>query len=473
MATVHLDIPYYPFPYQQELHLDTERFKMVIGGRRVGKSAVALQELIKHCLTTPDAVAWWISQTYKDAHEIGWESFRDLMPTLSPVIKSANLSTLTIKFINGARLSFKGSDNENSLRGRGITYVVLDEAAFIKEDVWTKIIRPALSDKKGRALFTTTPNGRNWLYHVYLKATYISNPAWKAYSWPTSLNPLIDDQEIADARANLCDIDYRQEYLAEFVTKAGMIYDDFNDQNIIEPFSPNTQLQSIYLGMDFGFANPTAITFMAIDNSTLNVSQFDEIYVARTPMETIQKKLHQTLGKHGLSQQDVRYIYTDPAGNADELSSGISPVDYLRKLKWKVDNKGTLVAPGLALVRSFVLNASGQRRYFIAKNCIHTIASMYGYSYKLGLFKRVTEEPDKDNIHDHACDAVRYFFVNRYDNAKYIFSDLGQQPFHVDTKPKPSIMKRCSDCRRSFISKTAKHEPPHLCKECMNARTIV
>lgn len=470
MNQLELTLNYCPYSYQYELHLDEHRFKVIVGGRRVGKSRVLLQELIKHCLTTDKALAWWISPTYRDAREVGWDELMEYYPTLAPAIKRIDRTNLTFEFINNSRLLFKGSDNENSLRGRGLTMAGLDEAAFMKEDVWTKCIRPALSDKRGKAIFTSTPNGRNWYHYIFGYCNKAQNKNWKRYYWPTSLNPLIDEDELTDAKNALSSVDFRQEYLAEFVTKAGMIYDDFNEENVLSYIDHGLHTHTYYMGMDFGFANPTAITLMAVENDTEWVYQLDEIYLSRTPIEQLEYKMNELCIKHGLHKSNIKYVYTDPAGNADEISSGISPVDYLREKGWIVENKGSEVAPGLALVRSYVLNAAGDRRYFVHERCKETIRSMYGYCYKLGVHDRQTEEPDKDGVHDHACDAVRYFFVNRFDHAKYIFSDLNQQSYGVDNSKVSRTMKRCGECHLKFLSYTPAGRPPFMCKGCLEIK---
>lgn len=466
--------------YQAQFHSSDKRFRVIAGGRRAGKSQSAFHELLSHCLSTPNALAWWLAPTYRDAKEVGWEMFEQHIELLSPAIRRINKTNLSIEFINNSKLLFKGSDNENSLRGRGLTAVVLDEAAFMKEDVWTKAVRPALSDRRGWAVFTSTPNGRNWYYYIHQKASFPSNGTlenglanWKGYHWPTVMNPIIGEAEVNEAKSNLSDIDFRQEYGAEFVTKAGMVYDDFDeDFNVFTneaDLSFSRLTHEFFLGVDFGFVNPTAICLMAICNNTQNIYQLDELYVTRTPIKKIHDLITGMLAKHKINQSDIKYVFTDPAGNADELSSGISPVDSLRSDGWNVLNKGSEVAPGLALVRSYICNAHGHRRYFIHERCKETIRSIQGYCYKLGIFKRPTEEPDKDNLHDHMCDAVRYFFVNRFDNAKYIFSSIKQEPYgrtKVDTAKGRRIMKRCGECRKKFISFTPINRPPFMCNDC-------
>ena len=469
MTTIELD--YSPHDYQKVVHSASQRFKLIVGGRRVGKSKMALMELIKHCISTPGAVAWWVAPTIAMAREVGWEELKEYKETLDPAIESIHETLLRVKFVNGSVLYFKGADNEKALRGRGLTYLVIDEAAFVDPEMWTRALRPALSDKNGQALLISTPNGRNWFYHA--AAIAAGDPRWIYEHWPTWRNPLISEEEIKDAMASVSELDFRQEYMAEFVTREGMVYDNFSEENIIEPGSPSWHDWDIYLGIDFGYANPTAICFMAVDRTTEQIIQFDEIYIARTPIEQIERIIIDKLISHGLRPDAIRAIYTDPAGNAEELSSGISPVDHLRKseFRWTVINKGSEIAPGIAMVRSYLLNANGQRRYFITTNCRETIRSLSGYTYTKTALKGETikEEPLKDGLHDHMCDAIRYFFVNQFDKAKWLADKPEQWAYGVDMTGKGKVvMKKCQmpGCGRKFPSKTPKYDPPYICKAC-------
>ena len=462
MTNQQITIDYLPFPYQADMHLSDHRFKCIVGGRRSGKTLSALHESIKFCLLNENSLVWWVAQTYKDAKEVGFEMFLDHLHELEPALENVHTTNLQVHFINGSKLFFKGSDNPNSLRGRGLDLVVLDEAAFQKEAVWTKALRPALSDKQGKAIFVTTPNGRNWFYNLYTEAGYESRTKWSQLCWPTELNPLISKEELDEARSNLSQVDFEQEYLAKFVTKGGLIYQDFNESNIIKPTDLTDHTHDFYLGMDFGFANPTAICFMAVDRVTQQVIQFDELYATRTPIEKIIEQLKEKISDLKIT---IKAIYTDPAGNAEELSSGLSPVDLLRKAGFQVVNKGTRITPGLALVRSFIKAADGSIRYHVTNNCDKTIDNFYGYSYKT-ISDRQTEDPDKSDGHDHMMDAIRYFFVNRFDNAKYIYTEVNQFNPSIDRFKKTKYIKRCGGCRRTFISHSPKHIPPFNCKEC-------
>jgi hypothetical protein len=391
--------------------------------------------------------------------------------TLRPAIRLINHTKLRITWTNGHLTYFKGAENQRSLRGRGITFVALDEIAFMHPDVWYQIIRPALMDTGGSAVMLTTPNGRNWYYDLWDNAK--RDPNFQRWHWTTSVNPIIPDEEIESARATMSASDFNQEIMAQFVTKAGMVYPDFNHKSVIDKDIELRDME-IGLGIDFGYANPTAIAFMAYNPSTEQVFQFDEIYKERTPIESIAKEIEDKLRSYGIRKSDVK-LYTDPAGNAEELSSGISPVDFLRKKGFKVYNKGTEIAPGLALVRKFIRSADGRRSFFIHSSCKESIRSMNGYTYEANKQneKVIKEEPLKDGLHDHCCDGIRYYFVNKFDHAKYVAfkPDIDDYTRRTEALKRTANIKRCVRCRRTFVGTTPKHEPPYHCPECIGENT--
>lgn len=453
-------IPYSPHDYQLEFHRDTSRFKVIAGGRRVGKSLCCLMEAIKHCLSESNRLCYWVAPNYRLAKEVGFELFLQYIDVLRPSIAYIHSTQLKVTFINGSKLYFKGSDNPDSLRGRGLTMVIMDEAAFCKKEAWTRILRPALSDKNGSGILLSTPNGFNWFKDVY-------DVIPRRFHWPTSINPLITPEELDEVRSQISEVDFKQEYLAEFVTKAGRVYDDFNGENIIEPINPNLGEYDIYLGLDFGYASRTAITFMAVSRLNENVIQFDELYLTRTQMDDVISLIESKLYSYNLSKRDLKYCYTDPAGNADELMAGLSPVDLMRRKGFSVINKGSTIIYGISLVRSFIKNSLGVRRYRITKNCIETIRSFNGYQYDSTRDGIVKEEALKDGTHDHLMDSVRYFFVNRFDQAKYVASTPDQRSYTSGSNT-TRTMKRCAKCNKPFLSYTPANQPPFLCNDHIN-----
>ena len=462
-----ITIDYGPMPHQVPLHQSEARFRVIVGGRRVGKSKSCLHEVLRHCFMTQNGLAWWVAPTYTEAREVGLQEFIDVYEDIRPAVSSFHRSNMKVVFTNGSRLYFKGADRRDSLRGRGLTFCMLDEVAFIQPDIWYKVIRPALSDRKGRAVLATTPNGRNWLHALFTQAASLAN--WERYHWPSALNPLMTADELDDARATLSDMEYRQEFLGEFVNRSGKVYSDFGEANQIDVFKLDPTLHEIFIGADFGYANPAAILFFAVDRRTELVTQWDEIYGSRMTMEDIEAQISLKLRDQGIQPRHVAAVFTDPAGNAEEITSGISPVDSLRKT-FRVDNKGTEIAPGLALVRSYIKNAKGDVRFRILRKCVNTINSFEGYCYPPAgtMDASIKEVPFKDGLHDHACDAVRYFFVNRFDNAKWLSGRL-KQTSYIAAVEKRNSLKRCAKCRKTFFSTTPKDQPPFVCGPCEEA----
>lgn len=174
---------------------------------------------------------------------------------------------------------------------------------------------------------------------------------------------------------------------------------------------------------------------------------------------------------NNLTPANVKAIYTDPAGNATELSSGTSPVDFLRRseFQWPVYNRGGEIAPGIALVRGYIRAKDATIRYTVTNNNHNTIRSLTGYTYAKAAkhSETIKEEALKDGIHDHMCDAIRYFFVNCFDSSAWIKTAPEQYSYGVDLHTKNrAVQKRCQICHKQFFSKTSKLEPPFVCRAC-------
>ena len=200
--------------WQQEVFKDPTRFKVIAAGRRCGKSRLATMMLIIKALEAPEGSSvLYVSPTLGQSRQIIWDS---LLEIGKPVIKSAHINNLDITLINGRKIHVRGADNSDTLRGLSLYYAVLDECAFIKQDTWEKIIRASLSDKKGDAMFISTPSGRNWFYDLYKLGVEGEDPDWKAWHFTTKDNETIDPKEVEAARKTLSTIAFKQEYEASF-----------------------------------------------------------------------------------------------------------------------------------------------------------------------------------------------------------------------------------------------------------------
>lgn len=208
--------------WQQNVFKDTHRFKVVAAGRRCGKSRLSAVSLLIEALNCPEGSAvMYIAPTLGQARSILWDLLHDLG---RPVIKSSHVNNLEITLVNGRKILVRGADNPDSLRGVSLTYVVLDECAFIKQDIWEKVIRASLSDKKGRALFISTPSGRNWFYDVFNLGKDDQDEEWKSWHFTTQDNETIDPKEIEAAKRTLSSFAFKQEYLSSFDTAGADVF---------------------------------------------------------------------------------------------------------------------------------------------------------------------------------------------------------------------------------------------------------
>lgn len=200
--------------WQKKVFQDKTRFKIVAAGRRCGKSRLSAIKLLVEGLNCPEGSSvMYIAPTLGQARSIIWELLHDLG---REVIKSSHVNNLEITLINGRKILVRGADNPDSLRGVSLTFVVLDEVAFIKQEIWEKVIRASLSDQKGRALFISTPSGRNWFYDVYKLGLDGTDEEWKSWHFTTQDNETIDPKEIEAAKRTLSSFAFKQEYLSSF-----------------------------------------------------------------------------------------------------------------------------------------------------------------------------------------------------------------------------------------------------------------
>ena len=151
---------------QGEVFSSRKRFRVLVAGRRFGKSYLSCIELLRGAIEKPGETFFYCAPTYRMAKDIAWKALKRLVP--KAWIKSKNETDLKIELVNGSTIELKGTENAMALRGRSLSGVVLDEAAFMDAEVWFEVIRPALADKQGWALFISTPDGTaSWFYDLW------------------------------------------------------------------------------------------------------------------------------------------------------------------------------------------------------------------------------------------------------------------------------------------------------------------
>ena len=220
-------------PHQIDIFSDPHRFKVVAAGRRFGKSYLAAVTLFVEASKTHKVRSdgeevdlaleevYYVAPTFEQGKKILWPLLQELGRDLIQS-KHENIGTLTL--VNGRRISIKGSDRPDSLRGVGLSYVVLDEYAFMKEEVWELIIRPALIRAEGGALFIGTPDGKNHFHKLWMDAmTGAAGPAWKAWTYHSAHNPFLPKAEMEELTRDMSEARRRQELEASFESDGGMV----------------------------------------------------------------------------------------------------------------------------------------------------------------------------------------------------------------------------------------------------------
>jgi len=191
-------------------------------------SIYAAYRIIYEALNKPNSINWVIAPTYSMTETI-WRKILTFLP--DEAVVDINRQISVIYFINGASIWAKSADRPDNLRGEGLDFIVMDEASYIKEDVWEFIIRPALADKKGKAVIISTPKGKNFFYRLFMRGKLNEDGTkdpryedWISFNCSSWDNPIIDRAELLELRDSLSSIAYRQEMLAEFVDDADSVF---------------------------------------------------------------------------------------------------------------------------------------------------------------------------------------------------------------------------------------------------------
>ena len=208
-------------PWQEEVFHDTTRFKVVAAGRRTGKSRLAAWLLIINALQTEKGQVFYVAPTQGQARDIMWQT---LMELGHPVIAGSHINNLQIKLVNGTMISLKGADRPETMRGVSLGFLVMDEYADMKPEVWEQILRPALADQKGRALFIGTPMGRNHFYELYKYAELGDDETYKSWHFTSYDNSMLDSGEIDIAKKSMSSYAFRQEFMASFEARGSEMF---------------------------------------------------------------------------------------------------------------------------------------------------------------------------------------------------------------------------------------------------------
>ena len=380
---------------QQEVISCEKRFRVLISGRRFGKTFLAINELAKFA-RFPNQKVWYVSPSYRQSKNICWTMLKDQV-IKHKWAKKINDSDLSIILKNNSIIQLKGADNEQSLRGVGLNFIVLDEFADIKPNAWYEVLRPTLSDTKGSALFCGSPKGFNFAYDLYTR----KDKEWESFKFTTIEGGQVDQEEIEQAKNDLDERTFQQEYLATFVNYAGIIYYNFDiNNNVIEDYKLHDG--TIHIGMDFNIDPMCCVVAQEKDNKIII---FDEIQIWSSNTAEMVEEI-----KQRYKQKVV--VYPDPASRQRKTSAGgFTDLSILKNAGFEVRCRSThpLVRDRINAVNSKLKNVNGKSSMFMIKSCKNLIKSLQRQIYKEG-----THVPDKDSGYDHFNDALGYMIEYMY-----------------------------------------------------------
>jgi hypothetical protein len=392
---------------QSRVFACAQRFRVAVGGRRSGKTYLAMTELCR-AGWGPGRVAWYVAPSYRQAKRIAWKPLKAM--TRPWWADKPNETDLRIELVNGGTLALRGADNYDSLRGEGIDFVVLDEYADMAPEAWTEVLRPSLSDRLGGALFIGTPKGHNHFYELFQAAQ--ESEGWAAFQFTTEQGGLVQKTELAAAQRELDERTYRQEYQARFEHGSGLAYYAFDRGVNVRPVRRNRNLPLVWsldfnvdlmcsvlaqvrLGFDstFGRSHP--------DKSRDVVEIIDELVI---PENSNTAEACEALDRLLEQWDETRVtldIYGDPAGNQRHTSAA-SRTDWqiinefvarragMYTVRFHVSSRAPVVKDRVNCVNAMLRNAQGTSRCFIDPRCKHLIRDLSQVEWRADSHGRTT-----------------------------------------------------------------------------------
>jgi hypothetical protein len=351
------------------------------------------------------------------ARRIAWDYFKYYA---QPVIKDANESQMTLTLVNGVKISLFGADNADSMRGLGFSGIYLDEYGDFKPSVFGNVIRPALSDKQGWAVFAGTPKGKNQFWEVFDTATRIPSE-WFLLRLPASSSGLLPASELAAAKAQLSEDQYLQEYECSFEAAIlGAFYGtemrQAQNQGRIGQISYDANLP-VYTAWDLGYRDDTAIWFYQVLRGEVRVIDFfavsgaDIHYIA----EAVRKKPY-----------DYARHYLPHDARAKSLQTGRSIVEQLASY---LDIKKLAVVPDIGLQSGIqAVRMMLPRVYFDAEKCHDGIEALRQYQREYDEDKKAYRQSPRHDWTSHPSDAFRMLAVSWQEQSD-------KSPTTVEPKP--------------------------------------
>lgn len=370
------------------------RHRMLLAGRRFGKSMLSMLELITEAVEQPGSRCHYLAPTLVMGRSILWEALQQQLP--ESWVRSTNQTRMELRLRNGSIIRIGALDHADALRGQSSSFLVLDEWCFGKDVrlAWGGALRPMLSTTKGRTLWISTPAGADpWCRDQYDLAG--NHPSWRRWDFQSVQGGWIDSSEIEEARAEMDADLFRQEYCAQWVSFAGRVFPLFGDDNIGTVADRGGQLIA---GLDFNVSPFVCVVGQHGPDGGLEILR--EVVLNDADTDQMAVKLRRLYPGRPIA------IAPDPTGARRQTSSmGLTDHAILRqhgltvvapKAPWRIADK-------ITTARWFIRSSDGRRRLRIDPGCKQLISSLRGLEFADG--KSI---PDQASQHSHAADSLGY-----------------------------------------------------------------
>ena len=380
---------------QHKVSSSNKRFRVLISGRRFGKTYLCITEMMKYATKVKKNI-WYVAPTFKMAREIVWSKLKEILHSFNWIdnINESNL-TITIKK-TGSKISLKGCENYDGLRGTGLDFLILDEFADIDEKAWTEVLRASVADTKGDVLMCGSPKGYgNWAYRMYLKGK--EDKEWDSFQFTTLQGGMVTADEIEQAKQDIDIRTFRQEFEGTFENYAGAVYYNFHPvESVVEKQIDWTK--PLHIGMDFN-VDPMSACVGQIEKDKIYF--LDEIIIYSSNTDEMVDEI-----KNRYGTKIPIFIYPDPASRQRKTSAGgRTDLSILQNagFKVKVKNKHPAIRDRINAVNSKLKDSNGQRHIFVSKSCKTIVKGL-----QRQIYKENTNIPDKEDGFDHMNDAIGY-----------------------------------------------------------------
>lgn len=393
-------IPYRPRPLQAQIHEELKRWNLLVCHRRFGKTVLAINQLLKSALTNTERAPRYayLAPLRNQAKAIAWDYLKFYSAPVPGVAVYEN--ELRVDYPTGARIQLFGCDNPDSLRGMYLDGVVLDEYGQMPSWLWGEVLRPALSDRRGYAIFLGTPRGKNAFYDLYIGVK--DDPEWLVRVFRASETGIIADDELADARKTMEEGQYKQEYECSWAAAIHGAYyaaliEQARDAGRIGrvPYDPALKVHTAW---DLGLRDATAIWFIQVHGAEVRVIDYYE--ASGFGLDHYAKYL-----------TSRGYVYGDHIGPHDikvrELGTGKSRLEVAESLgiKFRVA-PDVSVADGVQAVRDLI-----PRCWFDSERCKRGVEVLTNYRQEWDDARRTFRGQPLHDWASHGADALRYFAV--------------------------------------------------------------